>query len=151
MILDHVGIAVRRIDEAADRLCDTLGYTRRTEKVTNTRQRVNVVFLSKPGSLDLKLIEPSDDGSPLWGFVHKGGGLHHLCFRVPDVEDACKEMREKRVRVVAAPEPGEAFDDNLIAFGYLGFGVAAEFIDTDVRRALLTSEPPHQDDHNQPE
>lgn len=137
MILDHIGIAVRRADDAADRMCETLGYTRRTAKVTNTRQRVNVIFLSKPGSLDLKLIEPSDDESPLWAFVQKGGGLHHLCFRVDDVEETCQEMREKRVRVVAAPEPGEAFDDHLIAFSYLGFGVAAEFIDTDVRRALL--------------
>lgn len=138
MILDHVAIAVRRVEDAADKLCATLGYARKTEKVTNTRQRVNVLFLDKPGSLDLKLIEPSDDESPLWAFVQKGGGLHHLCFRVPDVTSACEAMRESRVRVVAPPQPGEAFDEHLIAFCYLGFGVSAEFIDTDIRRALLS-------------
>ena len=138
MILDHVAIAVRSVDEAADRLCKILGYARRTEKITNSRERVNVLFLSKRGSLDLKLIEPSDEESPLWGFVRKGGGLHHLAFRVPDVTAACEEMRETKVRVVAPPAPGEAFDDNLIAFCYLGFGVSAELIDTDVRRALLS-------------
>src|SRR5690606_38904006 len=98
MILDHVAIAVRNVEEAADKLCATLKYTRRTEKVTNTRQRVNVLFLCKEGSLDLKLIEPSDDDSPLWPFVRKGGGIHHLCFRVPDVDAACETMREMRVR-----------------------------------------------------
>lgn len=138
MILDHIGIAVRRVDEAADRFCEALGYRRRTEKVTNTRQQVNVLFLSKEGSLDLKLIEPADQDSPLWGFVERGGGLHHLCFKVPDVTSACEEMRELRVRVVAPPAPGEAFDDHLIAFTYLGFGTAIEFIDTDARRALLS-------------
>lgn len=138
MTLDHIGIAVRRVDEAADRFCTVLGYRRKTETVTNTRQQVNVLFLSKEGSLDLKLIEPSDESSPLWGFVKKGGGLHHLCFKVPDVTSSCEELRELRVRVVAPPAPGEAFDDHSIAFGYLGFGTAIELIDTDARRALLS-------------
>lgn len=137
MILDHIGIAVRRIEEAADRLCATLGYERKTELVTNTRQKVNVLFLEKSDSLDLKLIEPADDSSPLWAFLRKGGGLHHLCFRVPNVTATCEELRESRVRIVTPPEPGEAFDDNLIAFSYLGHGISAEFIDTEVRRGLL--------------
>lgn len=140
MILDHVAIAVRRVDEAADRLCGLLGYERRTEVVTNTRQQVNVLFLRKEGSLDLKLIEPSEESSPLWDFVKKGGGLHHLCFKVADVVETCEAMKESRVRVVAPPQPGEAFDEHLIAFCYLGFGTAVEFIDTDVRRALLTQD-----------
>lgn len=137
MILDHVAIAVRNVEEAAVRLCTTLEYTRKTEVVTNTRQHVNVLFLQKKGSLDLKLIEPSDDESTLWPFVHKGGGIHHLCFKVPDVGAACDSMREKRVRVMTPPEPGEAFDEHPIAFCYLGFGVSAELIDTDLRRALV--------------
>lgn len=104
-------------------------------KVTNTRQKVNVVFLSKEASLDIKLIEPSDAESPLWDFVRKGGGLHHLCFRVPDVSTACMDLASRGARVIAQPSPGEAFDDNLIAFLYLGMGLNVEVIDTDRRRA----------------
>ena len=59
MTLDHIAIAVRNVEAAADRLCSLLGYERRTAKVTNTRQKVNVIFLGREGSLDLKLIEPS--------------------------------------------------------------------------------------------
>ena len=73
--IDHVAVAVRSVDAAADRLCSLLGYHRSTSKVTNTRQKVTVLFLSKSGSLDLKLIEPSGQDSPLWDFVRKGGGL----------------------------------------------------------------------------
>jgi methylmalonyl-CoA/ethylmalonyl-CoA epimerase len=137
MQIDHFGVAVRSIDVAADRLCALLGYTRRTAKVTNTRQRVNVMFLSKEASLDIKLIEPSDAESPLWDFVRKGGGLHHLCFKVPDVTAACAALKGAGARVLAAPAPGEAFDDHLIAFVYAGVGLNVELIDTDVRRALL--------------
>ena len=92
MQIDHLGIAVRSVEAAADRLATVLGYERKTTKVHNTRQRVNVLFLQKAGSLDLKLIEPADDQSPLVDFVRKGGGLHHLCFKVPDVSQACTTL-----------------------------------------------------------
>lgn len=137
MTLDHIAIAVRSVDAAADRLSALFGYARRTEKVTNTRQRVTVLFLHKAGSLDLKLIEPSDPESPLVDFVRKGGGLHHLCFRTPDTTAACEELAGRGARVIAAPQPGEAFDDHLIAFVYAGLGLNVEIIDTDTRRAEL--------------
>ena len=139
MQIDHVAIAVRSIEVAADRLCALTGYARRTASVTNTRQRVNVLFLHKPGSMDLKLIEPADPESPLWAFVNKGGGLHHLCFKVADVEEAATELVEKGARVIAPPQPGEAFDDHLIAFLYLGLGLNVEVVDTDDRRSPLPS------------
>ena len=138
MTLDHIAIAVRDAEAAADRLCSLFGYARRTTKVTNSRQKVNVLFLGRDGSLDLKLIEPSDADSPLVDFVRKGGGLHHLCFRVPDVEAACAELSQRGARLIAAPQPGEAFDDHLIAFLYAGLGLNVEVIDTGERRARVT-------------
>jgi methylmalonyl-CoA/ethylmalonyl-CoA epimerase len=137
--LDHIAIAVRSVEAAADRLSRLLGYTRTTEKVTNTRQRVNVLFLGKDGSLPIKLIEPSDAESPLCEFVKKGGGLHHICFKVPEVEAACSDLVARGARVIAAPQPGEAFDDHLIAFLYLGLGLNVEVIDTEQRRSRIGS------------
>lgn len=137
MQIDHVAIAVRSVEQAADRLCALLGYRRRTQAVTNTRHRVNVVFLCKEGSLDLKLIEPSDERSPLWDFVKKGGGLHHLCFKVGDVGQCCEALKEKGALVLSPPQPGEAFEERPIAFCYLGVGLNVELIDTDLRRALV--------------
>lgn len=137
MELDHIAIAVRSVDAAAARLETLLGYARKTEKVTNTRQQVTVLFLSKPGSIDFKLIEPSSPESPLWQSLRKGEGLHHVCFRVPDVTAACEALGRDGVRILSAPAPGEAFDDHLIAFCYLGMGLNVELIDTDERRGLL--------------
>jgi methylmalonyl-CoA/ethylmalonyl-CoA epimerase len=137
MHIDHIAIAVRSIDAAANRLGELFGYTRRTAPVTNTRQKVNVLFLRKDGSLDLKLIEPSDADSPLWDFVRKGGGLHHICFKAEDTSAACVQLAARGARVLAQPAPGEAFDEHLIAFLYLGMGLNVEIIDTDARRALL--------------
>lgn len=137
MRLDHVCIAVRSIDAALSKLAPLLGYAPRTASVTNTRQKVNVVFLSKPGSIDLKLIEPSCEDSPLWASLRKGEGLHHLCFRTHDTRADLTELSGRGLRILSPPEPGEAFDDHLIAFGYAGCGLNIELIDTDERRAQL--------------
>ena len=139
MVIDHIAIAVRSVEAAAARLERLTGYQRRTTVVTNTRQKVNVLFISKPGSMDIKLIEPSGDDSPLCTFLKRGGGLHHVAFKVPDVTAACADMSAAGVRILAQPEPGEAFDDHLIAFCYLGLGLNVELIDTDARRAVLES------------
>lgn len=138
MRLDHVCVAVKSIDAAVARLAPLLGYRPKTERVTNTRQKVNVVFLAKPGSIDIKLIEPSCEDSPLWASLRKGEGLHHLCFRTDDTSRTLEELASRGMRVLSHPAPGEAFDEHLIAFGYAGFGLNVELIDTDDRRGILT-------------
>jgi methylmalonyl-CoA/ethylmalonyl-CoA epimerase len=140
MQLDHVCIAVKSIDKALPRLTALLGYEPRTGKVTNTRQLVNVMFLRRNGSLDLKLIEPSGEGSPLWQFLKRGEGLHHLCFKVDDVRKNLAQLERSGLRILAPPEPGEAFDDGLIAFGYAGLGLNVELIDTDKRRNIIAAQ-----------
>jgi methylmalonyl-CoA/ethylmalonyl-CoA epimerase len=140
MQIDHIAVAVRSIDSAADRFTQLFGYQKSTQKVTNTRQQVTVLFLSKAGSLDIKLIEPATPSSPLWEHVKKGGGLHHLCFKVPDMPATCDELVAKGARVLTPPVPGEAFDDHLIAFLYVGLGLNVEVIDTDRRRARVSRE-----------
>lgn len=133
--LDHVCVAVRRIASARAALERTVGYVARTEPVENTRQQVVVQFMRKPGSIDIKLIEPSTPDSPLFEFLRRtGGGLHHVAFRTGSVPDAVVELEARGARVVTRPEPGEAFDDGLIAFAFLGPGLHAELVDTDARR-----------------
>lgn len=137
MQIDHVCVAVRSIDKAAPKLCQLLGFTVKTGKVTNTRQQVNVQFLKRPGSIDIKLIEPSGEESPLWQFLKRGEGLHHLCFRTEDVRGQLAALEGLGLRVLAPPAPGEAFDGELIAFGYAGAGLNIELIDTDKRRNVM--------------
>ncbi len=98
-----------------------------------------MLFLKKVDSLALKLIEPASDASPLWDFVRKGGGLHHIGFKAADVDAACAELTAKGARLLAPPQPGEAFDDQLIAFLYAA-GLTVEVIDTDRRRAVIAPE-----------
>lgn len=136
MTFDHVCIAVRSIDKSIDRLCKVLGYSVKTEKISNTRQQVNVQFITKSGSMDIKLIEPSDKHSPLINFLKKGEGLHHICFMSDDMGETILDMTSHGGRLLAGPEPGEAFDDEDIAFLFAGSGLNVEIIDTKKRRGL---------------
>ena len=78
MIIDHIGIAVKSINEAIKHGETVFGYKQKTEIVKNSRQKVLVAFLEKEDSIDIKLIQPSDIDSPIFKFASKGGGLHHL-------------------------------------------------------------------------
>lgn len=139
--LDHVCLAVRKIAPAAAMLEKTLGYKPRTAPVENTRQKVVVQFLSRAGSIDIKLIEPASLDSPLVEFLKKGGGgLHHLAFRTESVDAACADLQSRGARILTAPEPGEAFDETPIAFAFLGMGLNVELIETDERRNELGAE-----------
>src|SRR5687767_13794409 len=100
--LDHVCLAVRKLAPARDMLEKMLGYRARTEPVENTRQQVVVQFMSKAGSIDIKLIEPSSFESPLVEFLKRsGGGLHHLAFRTQSVEAGVADLGAKGAKIVA--------------------------------------------------
>lgn len=137
MVIDHVGIAVRSLEPSILRWRDAFGYRQATEIVVNTRQQVRVVFLEREGSLPVKLIEPTGEDSPVYAFVRRGGGLHHLCFRAASIAPELARLAALGMRVVAGPQPGEAFEDEPIAFVYAGEGLNVEIIDTEKRAGRL--------------
>lgn len=136
MVIDHVGIVVKSIEQAVKEWATVFGYAQATEIVTNTRQKVRVTFLSKPGSLPVKLVEATDPTSPVFALGQRGGGLHHLCFKSGSVDAEMKRMRALGIRTLAEPQPGEAFEDEKIAFVFAA-GLNVELIDTDKRARRL--------------
>jgi len=139
MHIDHICIAVRSIDKSIENICKLLGYTIKTKKVTNYIQDVNVQFIKKIDSIDIKLIEPASKNSNLINFLKtKGEGLHHICLLTQDVNDTASTLVENGARLITKPQLGEAFNDNLIAFLYLGNGLNVELIDTIERRDLIS-------------
>lgn len=140
LVLDHVGVAVRSLDEGIDRWQTVFGYRQATGIVLNTRQQVRVVFLEKEGSLPVKLVEPAGPTSPVMSMVRRGGGIHHLCFRAPSIGPELARLEALGLRVISPPAPGEAFEDEPIAFVYAGDGLNIELIDT-LRRAERIQAP----------
>ena len=131
MIIDHLGIVVKSIDKGIKYWEEVFGYKQMTEVVINTRQKVKVVFLKKENSLLIKLIEPTDETSPVYRFARKGGGLHHLGFRCNHINEEVARLKGLGLRVITNPQPGEAFENNQIAFLLGNQALNIELIDTD--------------------
>lgn len=137
MVIDHLGIAVASIPEAIQNWKQLFGYKQYTEIVTNLLQKVNVVFLSKENSIPVKLIEPIDETSPIYLFAKRGGGLHHICFKCNDLNKSIEDIKEGGGRVIVKPQPGEAFNNNLISFILAPGNLNIELIDTTEKAKIL--------------
>ena len=103
--LDHVGIAVKSID-AAKKIYEDLGLTIAHVETVET-QKVRTAFLSV-GDANLELLEPSGPDSTIAKYIEKRGeGIHHLCFRVDDIEAHLARLQERGYRLInEAPVPG---------------------------------------------
>lgn len=140
MIIDHVGIVVKSIEKGLKLWTSIFGYQQTTELITNTRQKVKVVFLNKENSIEIKLIEPTDSTSPVYTLAQRGGGLHHLCFKCDDVETELDNLRGQGLRILTQPQPGEAFQNEKIAFIFAGQGLNIELIDTEKRAGSIVND-----------
>lgn len=136
MILDHIGIVVKELSAGITQWQKQFGYYQLTDPVVNSRQHVQVVFLAKEESTTVKLVQPVDDLSSVYIFARKGGGLHHLCFRCRDLSAELCRLESTGIRMLTAPQTGEAFCNENIAFVYAGNGLNIELIDT-VRKAKM--------------
>lgn len=137
MQIDHLGLVVPDIEAGIEHWQIVFGYHQATEVVVNTRQKVKVVFMEKEGSLQMKLIEPTDPSSP--AAAMKAGGMHHLCFYTEDLDAELLRLRKLRCRILAPPQPGEAFDDERIAFVFAKQGLNIELIETKKRRGRIAA------------
>lgn len=130
MFVDHIGIVVKSVEEGIEYWEKVFGYKQMTETVINSRQKVKVVFLAKENSLLIKLIEPTDETSPVFRIARKGGGLHHLAFRCREISEEITRLKSLGLRVITNPQPGEAFENNKIAFLLGNQSLNIELIDT---------------------
>ena len=115
MRLDHIGFVVAKIDEFAQVL-KAIGFGELTRPVPDEANRVNASFVVIGGNDDiyLEVLEPIGDASVISGFLKKtGGGLHHLCFEVDDIEKAAQELEKMGFKMVSSPAPCPAYDENL--------------------------------------
>lgn len=102
--LDHIGIAVKSLD--AVKIYEALGLS--IDHVeTVEMQGVRTAFLSA-GDATIELLEPTGPGSMVAKFIDKRGeGIHHICFRVDDIEAHIGRLKAQGYRLInETPVPG---------------------------------------------
>ncbi len=109
----HIGVAVRRLDEA---LADygKLGFEAGPVEDVPT-QGVRVAFL-RAGPVRIELLESLSPEGVIARFIERRGeGLHHLAFSVPDIREEMRRLRGQGLELIdAEPRPGA--HGRLVAF-----------------------------------
>lgn len=97
--IDHIGIAVKDLEEAKKIYTDLLGLEVHGEEIVE-EQKVKVVFIPV-GDSELELLQSTDPEGPIAKFIEKNGeGIQHIAFRVDDIEKALEELKQKGVRLI---------------------------------------------------
>ena len=93
----HVGIAVADLDAALAFYRDVLGLEPHPPEVVDGARILSLPF----GESEIELLAPLADDSPIGRFLAKRGpGIHHLCFRVPDLDAALQACQAAGYRLI---------------------------------------------------
>lgn len=97
--IEHIGIAVKSLDEAIPYYEKVLGLEcYAIEEVKD--QKVKTAFF-KLGDTKIELLESTDPEGPVGKFIEKKGeGIHHIAFAVEEVNQALKDVEEAGVRLI---------------------------------------------------
>ncbi len=93
----HIGVAVPDLSAATAFYQNVLGAVPKPLEAADGAVIVSLPF----GDVDVELLEPETDDGPVAKFIAKRGpGIHHICFRVPDLDAALQRCRDQGYRLV---------------------------------------------------
>lgn len=97
--IDHLGIAVSSIEEGKNFWTGVLGlFCEGSETVEE--QKVTTAFFPV-GESEVELLESTSPEGPVAKYIGKRGeGIQHIAFRVENIEEALKELKEKNIRLI---------------------------------------------------
>jgi methylmalonyl-CoA/ethylmalonyl-CoA epimerase len=125
--IEHIGIAVKDLQEAVDYCEKVLGLDcYAIEEVKD--QKVRTAFF-KVGDTKIELLESTEPDGPVGKFIEKRGqGIHHIAFAVEDADKALKEAESKGIQLIdkKSRKGAEGLDIGFLHPKFT-FGVLTEF------------------------
>ena len=128
----HVGFVVSSIQNSAQAFADVLQADCDSRVFHDPNQGVRVTFVKsrRAGDPLWELVEPADDTSPVQSFAAKGGGMHHVCYVVDNLEEALTRARSLGAIVTRQPRPAVAFGGRRIAWIYTKNHLLIEYLES---------------------
>ncbi|HDQ04027.1 MAG TPA: methylmalonyl-CoA epimerase [Deltaproteobacteria bacterium] len=97
--IDHIGIAVKSIEEAKNLYSGLLGLKHEGSE-TVAEQKVTTAFFPV-GDTEVELLESTSPDGPIAKYIEKKGeGIQHIAFRVENIEEALAELKAKGVQLI---------------------------------------------------
>jgi methylmalonyl-CoA/ethylmalonyl-CoA epimerase len=133
-VLHHIGIVVPQIRPVFEGFALSVGGRPDSEIIYDPLQQVSVAFIrpDTPGPA-IELIEPGAENSPVSNLAKTGGGLHHLCYEVDNLETELEIARSHGGIVVRKPLPAVAFGGRRIAWVFTKYRLLVEYLENTLR------------------
>jgi methylmalonyl-CoA/ethylmalonyl-CoA epimerase len=97
--IDHIGIAVNDLEKTMSIYRDILGLKFKGKEEIKDQKIIHATFLA--GDVKIELVQPTDTDSTVGKFIEKRGeGLHHIAYRVNNIDESLKELSEKNVNLI---------------------------------------------------
>ena len=103
--INHIAIAVPDLGVASAQWRERFGAVVSAPKRL-PKHGVKIVFIAALNG-KIELLEPLDDNSPIAKFLEQNpdGGLHHICFDVPDLIASRDQLLANGARILGSPDP----------------------------------------------
>ena len=112
--IEHIGIAVKNLDEA-NKIYEQLLGTPPYKMETVDSEGVNTSFF-KTGESKVELLKATKDESAIAKFIaKKGEGIHHIAFAVKDIHKEIKRLKEDGYNIINE-SPKKGADNKLVCF-----------------------------------
>ena len=112
--IEHIGIAVKSIDEALKLYTDVLGL--KAEDVEVLADRNLKIVMIPVGESSIELLEPTDSEGTIAKYIErKGEGIHHLAFEVSNIEDTLETIAKNGIPLIDE-KPRKGSGNSKIAF-----------------------------------
>lgn len=128
--IDHVAIVVERLDDALTFYRDTLGLAP-SSVIDFPSEGVRIAFLPLGGEngSQIELLEPLSQESGVGRFLAaRGGGLHHICLEVPNIDEALADLQSQGARLLDTSPRATAEGRGLFLHPKGAFGVLLELV-----------------------
>jgi len=112
--IEHIGIAVRNIEQASSIYERLLGFKSYKREIVKSEGVITAFF--KIGDEKIELLEADSSDSPIAKFIEKRGeGIHHIAISVDDIRAEMKRLKEEGFHLLSdVPKPGA--DNKLVCF-----------------------------------
>ena len=103
--LNHVAIAVPNVENAASKYKDMLG-AKVSDIIELPDHGVKTIFVNL-NNTKIELIEPLGESSPIESYLKRkpDGGMHHICYEVQNINDACKKLTANGATILGSGKP----------------------------------------------
>ena len=114
----HVGFVVPSIAPVIESLSRALGAKRWSQTWYDPIQKVRVAFIYPQSETDpsIELVEPAAPDAPVQDFLANGGGLHHVCYEIEDLDRTVRDARSSGLLMIRRPQQAVAFSGRRIAW-----------------------------------